>query len=64
MKLAGRTLYRVCHKELPIEKTVLLKNDTTYRLKNFKVYEEMYSNQTICINSDISALSLDDEPET
>ena len=36
--------YRVRRKDLPIEKTVLLKNGKTYRLQNFKVYVEMYSN--------------------
>ena len=36
--------YRVRRKDLPIEKIVLLKNDKTYRLQNFKVYVEMYSN--------------------
>ena len=29
----------------PSKKTVLLKNGTTYRLQNFRVYVEMYSNQ-------------------
>ena len=37
-------IYRVRRKDLPIEKLVLLKNGKTYRLQNFKVYLEMYSN--------------------
>ena len=37
--------YRVRRKDLPIEKIVLLKNGKTYRLQNFKVYVEMYSNR-------------------
>ena len=37
-------LYRVRRKDLFIEKTVLIKNGKTYRLQNFKVYVEMYSN--------------------
>ena len=39
-----KAVYRVRRKDLPIGKNVLLKHGKTYRLKNFKVYLEMYSN--------------------
>ena len=40
----GIYTYRVRRRDLPIEKMVLLKTGKTYRLQNFKVYVEMYSN--------------------
>ena len=39
----NNAMYRVRRKDLPIEKIVLLKKGKTYRLQNFKVYQEMYS---------------------
>ena len=44
-QLVLKAIYsEVRRKDLPIEKSVLLKNGKTRRLQNFKVYVEMYSN--------------------